>query len=102
MSEPIYLLAIGKGWTEAWYLLSEEEQDNLWSKVVEIDKRAGGKWIIACNSRWADEEIYDWGVIEYPDMNAYLKKVEELEELGWWRYFSVKSILGTKMPDMGD
>jgi hypothetical protein len=98
MSKPIYLLVIGKGSTEAWYQLSEEERNSLWSKVQEVDKRAGAKWLIACNSRWADEEIFDWGVIEYPDMEAYQKKVEELEELDWWRYFSAKTILGTRMP----
>ena len=68
MSEPIYLLAIGKGYTEAWYRLSKEEQDNLWSKVEEVDERAGAKWLIGCYSRWSDEEISSWGVIEYPDM----------------------------------
>lgn len=102
MSKPIYLLVIGKGWTEAWYQLSKEEQNSLWSKTQEVHKRAGAKWLILCNSRWADEEIFDWGVIEYPDMEAYLKKVEELERLDWWRYFSAKTILGTKMPRNGD
>ena len=102
MSEPIYILAYGKGYTEAYYQLSKEEQDSLWSKVHEIDRRVGAKWIIACNSRWADEEIRAWGVIEYPDMEAYQKKVKELEELGWWRFFSCKTILGTKMPGIGD
>lgn len=97
MSKPIYMLVMGKGYTEAWYQLSKEEQDNLWSKVEEIDARAGAKWLIVCNSRWADEAIYDWGVIEYPDMEAYQKKVQELEKLDWWRYFSAKTILGTKM-----
>ena len=99
MSKPVYLLVMGKGFTEAWYQLSKEEQDNLWSKVEEVDKRAGAKWHFACNSRWADEQIMDWGVIEYPDMEAYQKKVEELEELNWWRYFSAKTILGTKMDE---
>ena len=41
--------------------------------------------------------LFDWGVLEYPDMESYLKKVEELEKLKWWRYFSAKTILGTKM-----
>ena len=99
MSKPIYLLVLGQGFTEAWYQLSKEEQSNLWSKVEEVDKRAGGKWLILCNSRWADEAIFDWGVLEYPDMEAYQKKVEELEKLQWWRYFSTKSILGTKMEE---
>jgi len=102
MSKPIYLLVIAKGYTEAWYQLSKEEQDSLWSKVEEVDKRAGAKYLLFCDSRWADEEVFDWGVIEYPDMEAYQKKVEELEKLEWWRYFSAKTILGTKMPGMGE
>jgi hypothetical protein len=48
-------------------------------------------------AKWADEAIYDWGVLEYPDMEAYQKKVEELEKLEWWRCFSAKTILDTKM-----
>lgn len=99
MSEPIYLLVLGKGWTEAWYQLSEEEQKALWAKVEEIDQRAGATWRIACDSRWADEEIYDWVVLEYPSMEAYRQKVAELEKLNWWRYFSAKTILGTKMKE---
>ena len=100
MSKPVYLLVLAHGFTEAWYQLSKEEQDNLWSKVMDVGKRAGEKWVISCNSRWADESIFDWGVLEYPDMDAYQKKVEDLEKLEWWRYFSVaKSILGTKFEE---
>ena len=32
MSTPIYLLVLGKGYTEAWYQLSKEEQDDLWRR----------------------------------------------------------------------
>ena len=97
MATPVYLLVLGKGYTEAWYQLSKAEQASLWAKVEEIDNRAGAKFHISCNSRWADEEIMIWGVIEYPSMEAYQQKVEELEALEWWRYFSAKTILGTKM-----
>lgn len=97
MSEPVYLLVIGKGWTEAGHQLSQDERDDLWSKVEAVEERAGSKWVIICNARWADESIYDWGVIEYPDMERYQQKVKELEELNWWRYFSAKTILGTSM-----
>jgi len=96
------VLVIGKGWTEAWYQLSKEEQDNYWAKVNVVSEKAGSKWLILCNSRWADEEIYDWGVLEYPDMEVYLKAVEELEKLDWWRYFSAKTILGTKRRGGGE
>jgi hypothetical protein len=32
-------------------------------------------------------------------METYQKKVEELEKLDWWRYFSAKTILGTKIEE---
>lgn len=97
MSKPVYLLVLAIGFTDAWHQLSKDEQANLWSKVEEVDKRAGVKWLISCNSRWADESVPGWGVLEYPDMDSYQQKVEELEKLNWWRYFSAKTILGTKM-----
>jgi hypothetical protein len=99
MPKPIYLLVLGKGYTEAWYQLTKEEQDSLWAKVQDIDARAGATWRIICDSRWADEEIFDWGVIEYPDIEAYQEKVAALEKLQWWRYFSTKTILGTRMEE---
>jgi hypothetical protein len=53
--------------------------------------------VIACNSRWADEGFSDWAVVEYPDAEAIQQKVAELEKLNWWRYFSAKTVQGTKM-----
>jgi hypothetical protein len=36
-------------------------------------------------------------VIEYPDFDSYRHEVAELEELDWYRYWSGKTVLGTKM-----
>jgi hypothetical protein len=99
MSKPVYLLVLAKGYTEAWYQLSKEEQDALWAKVNEIDKRAGAKFHVFCNSRWADEDLMAWGVIEYPSMEAIEQKVKDLEDMNWWHYVSAKTILGTKMEE---
>lgn len=97
MSQPVFLLIIAKGYTEAWHQLSAEEQKNLWSKVMEIHQRNGAKWHFVCDSRWADEEIFHCAVVEYPSLESIQKKVKELETLDWWRYFSARSILGTKI-----
>ena len=99
MSKPVCLLVLGQGHTEAWYQLSKEEQNNLTSKAMEAEKRAGARLVIACDSRWADEAFSDWAVVEYPDMAALQQKVADLEQLNWWRYFSAKTILGTKMEE---
>jgi hypothetical protein len=97
MATPLYVLVLGKGFTEAWYQLSKDERDRLWSKMKEADNRAGAKWLIDCTSRWADEGTFGWVVIEYPSLDAYQQAVKELEALEWWRYYSGKSILGTKV-----
>lgn len=97
MSTPVFMLVLGKGFTEAWYQLSKQEQDDLQAQVVEVDERAGAVRHIACDSRWADESVFDWCVIEYPDFDSYRRKVAELEKLNWWRYWSCTTILGTKM-----
>jgi hypothetical protein len=92
------MLVLGQGFTEAWYQLSKDEQEDLWAKVEQIEQRAGSSWLILCDSRWADEAVFDWAVIEYPDMDAYRRKVAELEKLNRWRYWSSsKTILGTKI-----
>ena len=41
MSTPIYLLVLGQGFTEAWYQLSKDEQEDLWAKVEQVEQRAG-------------------------------------------------------------
>lgn len=45
MSKPVYLLTM-VDFTEAWHQLPKQEQDHLWSKVQEVDQRAGAKWVI--------------------------------------------------------
>ena len=99
VSKPIYLLVLAKSYTEAWYQLSKEEQDELWRKAKAIDDEAGATWQLVCDSRWADESMPLWGVIEYPDMEAYQRKVAALEEMDWWRYVSTKTVLGTKVEE---
>ena len=96
MSQPVYVLFLINGWKEAWYQLSKEEQANVYAKVEEVSNQSGIKWIVSCNSRWADESVMFWSVAEYPDMETYQKRVAEIEKLDWWRYMSAKSILGTK------
>jgi hypothetical protein len=54
---------------------------------------------IVCDSRCADEATPFGGVLEYPDLDSYQAKVAGLEGRRWWRYFAVKSVLGTLMDD---
>ena len=66
MATPIYLLVLGKGFTEAWSRLSKGEQEELWAKVEDVERRAGSNWLILCDSRWADEGVFDWACSNLP------------------------------------
>lgn len=70
MTGLVHLIVLGKGFTEAWHRLTEQEQKELWDKVSEVDRRAGMRVVIACFARWANEGLYDWGVLEYPSIEA--------------------------------
>ncbi|MDR3575696.1 MAG: hypothetical protein P4L50_17690 [Anaerolineaceae bacterium] len=100
MPESVYLLVLGQGYKEAWYQLSKEEQNALWSEAMEAEKRAGARLVVACNARWADEALSEWTVLEYPNLEAYQQKAAQLEKLNWWRYVSAKTVLGTKMSEL--
>ncbi len=96
MAQAIYHLYLVKP-TEAWYQLSQEEQDKLFAKGAEALAQVGGKEIVVCNSRWASEQWPFWGVEQYPDIEAVQKHAELLNAFNWFRYVESMTLLGTEM-----
>jgi hypothetical protein len=92
---PIYKLYMGK-MTEAWYQLSEEEQESLLAKVEEARRRVGGKTVVAGSSAWSSEHCEWFGVEEFPDIEAVQKHAQELIEMDWYRHIDSMSVLGTE------
>ena len=97
MAEPIYKLWMMR-YKEAWYQLSEEEQNSQLAKAVEALDKAGGKSVLTCTSLWSSERWMAFGVEEYPDIEAARKHTELLFELEHYRYFESVSYLGIKWP----
>lgn len=98
MSEPIRVLTLIKGHTEAWYQLSDEERQSWWDQVGAMNDSAGGKWLVMCDSRWANEEYMAWGVVEFPTLEAAQECTREHEKRGWYRYVVATTLLGTEVP----
>ena len=98
MSGPVY-----KCWrmrsAEAWYQLSQIERDALLAKVLAALDEVGGKSVVMCDSRWAEEEWGYWGVEEFPDVQAVQRHTQLLHDLNWFRYIESESMLGTKYPE---
>ena len=95
MAGPIYKLWMFR-YTEAWYQLSEEEQNSLLAKVVEALEQVGGKTVLTCVSAWSSEQWLTFGIEEFPDIETVQKHTEDLWELNWFRYLEGTSMLGTK------
>jgi hypothetical protein len=93
MAQPIYKLFLVKP-TEAWYQLSQDEQNQLLAKVQEALPKAGGKQVVLCNSGWASERWPVWGVEQFPDLEAAQKHNQLLNELNWFRYVESMTVLG--------
>jgi len=94
MAGPIYKAFMGRP-TEAWYQLSEEEQNSLDAKTGA--EQAGGKTIVLCRSAWSNERWLFFGIEEYPDIETVQKATEALLALDWYRYVDSVSLLGTRL-----
>ena len=95
MAKPIYKLYLFRP-TEAWYQLSQEEQDGLMAKIGEAREKVGGKTVLECDSRWSSEQWMGFGVEEFPDIKAVQKLSEIHNELDWYRYIDSTTVLGTE------
>jgi len=93
MAKPIYKLFMMK-FTEAWYQLSDDEQNRLFAKQQEGMANAGVKNIIGAESAWSSEECQFFGVHEYPDFEALENHNNALIDMQWFRYVDSKVILG--------
>lgn len=81
-------------WTDAWYELSEREQQELVRQVSAAREGVGGHSIIDCESGWATESWHFFGVEEYPSVESIRAYHRRLDELEWPQYVESESMLG--------
>jgi len=92
--KPVYMLFIGRP-KQAWYELSEKERKEHQDKMTKSGEEVGGKTIVTAWSRWSNEEWSLFGVAEFPDIEAVQKRVRFNEESEHYKYFEMKTYLGT-------
>jgi hypothetical protein len=101
MGKPVYVLVLNKGLTEAGYQafpngqIEELLKEELIKKALASRDQAGGKQIVFCDSRWSSQQLRSFGVEEYPSIEALQEHTKRLEEMNWWRYGEITTILGT-------
>ena len=96
MDKPIYKIFLNR-YRDAWYQLSDEERTNLMDRADKDFQELGIKTVVLCDTSWDTEEWDFAGVAEYPDIEAVLQLRKRQDEVGWFRYFDAKAVLGTKL-----
>jgi hypothetical protein len=96
MAQSIYKIFMGR-MLDAWYQLSQEEQNSLIAKLDESLENVGAKRPILCNSGWSSDQWSFAGIEEFPNIEAVQKYTAALKELNWLRYCESTSVLGTKL-----
>ena len=96
MAQPIYKIFLGR-FLEAWYQLSQNEQNGLVAKLNEALEKVGGKRPILCDSSWSSDQWSFGGIEEFPNIEAVQTFAAALKELNWFRYCESTNVLGTKL-----
>lgn len=94
MAEPVYAMFYLR-MTEAWYQLTEKQQNTALDKVFAINKKLRVETIILCDSGWSNDEWQFFGVDKFPNLETLQEQHKRFDEIPWFRYVYQKSILGT-------
>jgi hypothetical protein len=95
MSRKIYKLCLIRGFTEAYYQLSEEARNHFWeqaSKAIEASGASMQGPYYDC--RWSNDKYYLWFTMTYADIDAAIADTHGVEKAGMFRYLVSETIMG--------
>ena len=95
MSKPIYKLCLVRGFTEAYYQLTETKQKELWDGVDKVLKSLG---VEMCgpyyDCRWSNNKYASWFILKCPGAEAAIADTQGAEKIQLFRYVIIETILG--------
>lgn len=95
MSKTIYKLCLIRGYTEAYYQLSEKEQNELWDEVGKAIKAAGAEMLGPYyDCKWSNDKFDSWFTMKYPNIESAIADTDGVRKAGLFRYMLSETILG--------
>lgn len=76
----------------AYAKITEEEQKAL-DEALEMEKY-GAKWVLYCESTWANEQYRNWGITSYETLEGRIAQTRALEKAGWFQIAEIDSLMG--------
>lgn len=86
---------------EAWYALSKDDRDEIRTKTMGLNEKAGTKTVINCGSMCSSGRWLTFMVKEYPSVETLQQHYRDLHEIDWWRYIEAETTLGTRLGGEG-
>jgi hypothetical protein len=95
MDKPIYKLCLIRGYTEAYYQLSEAEKQALWNELLKALTPMGIKKIGPYyDCRWSNDKYETWFIMKYPNIEAAIADTHAGQRIQLFRYMVSETILG--------
>lgn len=97
MSKPIFKLCLVRGYTEAYYQLSEEAKKALWENVFKAVSASGAELhgpYYDC--RWSNDKYDQWFIMKYPDVESAMADTKGVQKAELFRYMISETILGVE------
>lgn len=100
MAQKIHKLCLIRGYTEAYYQLSEDEQQSLWDDVSKAIEKAGAKMATPYyRCRWSNDKYDTFFIMEYPNVESAIMDTAGVEKAELFRYMVSETILGIEEED---
>ena len=100
MSKPIYKLCLIRGYTEAYYQLSEEAKKAFWDEVSKAIHAAGAEMSGPYyDCRWSNDKYDLWFTMKYPNVESAIADTDGVRKAGIFRYLVSETILGIEQEE---
>lgn len=95
--DPVAKLVLIHGYDDAYYRLSQEQQDQIWNKIFANIQSVGARTVTDWYLSSATSGLYDgFGIMEYPDIQAAIQETELGKKTDLYRYIHSEVIYGVE------
>ena len=100
MSKPIYKLCLIRGYTEAYYQLSEAEKKTYWDELAKEIFATGAEMSGPYyDCKWSNDRYEQWFTMKYPNIEAAIADTHACQKGNLFRYMISETILGIEQEE---
>ena len=100
MSKTIYKLCLIRGYTEAYYQLTDTQKKAFWEEFGKLLEPTGAEMSSPYyDCQWANDKYLTWFIMKYPDLESAFADTHMGQKIQLYRYLISETILGIEVED---